>query len=156
MSAVSAALESTGRGRPGASAAPTVVLADDHPPIRLGVRMALMRGGFRVLAEAADGDGAVDAVLRERPDLCLLDVRMPGVGGVEAAEQMEKSRLPAPRAPEHRDYLSRVDLETHVAQYEAGSTAGSHRFGDPASFQNGHCGYGSVRSAALCAGSVNS
>jgi DNA-binding NarL/FixJ family response regulator len=69
------------------SAAPTVVIADDHPPIRLGVRMALMRSGFRVLAEAADGDGAVEAVLRERPDLCLLDVRMPG-GGIEAAGRL--------------------------------------------------------------------
>jgi DNA-binding NarL/FixJ family response regulator len=69
------------------SPAPTVVIADDHPPIRLGVRMALMHGGFRVLAEAADGDGAVEAVLRERPDLCLLDVRMPG-GGIEAAARL--------------------------------------------------------------------
>ncbi len=69
------------------SAAPTVVIADDHPPIRLGVRMALMRSGFRVLAEAADGDGAVEAVLRERPDLCLLDVRRPG-GGIEAAARL--------------------------------------------------------------------
>jgi DNA-binding NarL/FixJ family response regulator len=63
---------------------PTVVLADDHPVIRLGVRMALMRGGFEVLAEAADCDGAVEAVLRERPDICLLDISMPG-GGIEAA-----------------------------------------------------------------------
>jgi DNA-binding NarL/FixJ family response regulator len=63
---------------------PTVVLADDHPVIRLGVRMALMRGGFEVVAEAADRDGAVEAVLRERPDICLLDISMPG-GGVEAA-----------------------------------------------------------------------
>jgi DNA-binding NarL/FixJ family response regulator len=66
------------------SGAPTVVIADDHPPIRLGVRMAMMQGGFRVLAEAADAHGAVEAVLRERPDACLLDVRMPG-GGIEAA-----------------------------------------------------------------------
>jgi DNA-binding NarL/FixJ family response regulator len=63
---------------------PTVVLADDHPVTRLGVRMALMRGGFEVLAEAADSDGAVEAVLRERPDICLLDFYMPG-GGIEAA-----------------------------------------------------------------------
>jgi DNA-binding NarL/FixJ family response regulator len=63
---------------------PTVVIADDHPPIRFGVRMALMRGGFRVVAEAADGDSAVEAVLRERPDVCLLDVSMPG-GGIAAA-----------------------------------------------------------------------
>jgi DNA-binding NarL/FixJ family response regulator len=63
---------------------PTVVLADDHPVIRLGVRMALMRGGFDVLAEAADSEGAVEAVLRERPEVCLLDIYMPG-GGIEAA-----------------------------------------------------------------------
>jgi DNA-binding NarL/FixJ family response regulator len=43
---------------------PTIVIADDHPVIRLGVRMALMRGGFDVVAEAADRDGAVSAVLR--------------------------------------------------------------------------------------------
>jgi DNA-binding NarL/FixJ family response regulator len=69
------------------NAAPTVVIADDHPPIRMGVRMALMRGGFRVLGEAADGEGAVEAVLRGRPDACLLDVRMPG-GGIEAAARL--------------------------------------------------------------------
>ncbi len=66
------------------SGIPTVVLADDHPVIRLGVRMALMRGGFEVRAEAADREGAVEAVLRERPDICLLDIYMPG-GGIEAA-----------------------------------------------------------------------
>ncbi len=66
---------------------PTAVIADDHPPFRMGVRMALMRGGFRVLAEAADGDGAVEAVLRGRPDVCLLDIRMPG-GGIEAAARL--------------------------------------------------------------------
>ncbi len=85
--AMTPALDSHSGGRPARTAAPTVVLADDHPPIRLGVRMALIRGGFRVLAEAADGDGAVEAVLRERPDLCLLDIRMPG-GGIEAAARL--------------------------------------------------------------------
>lgn len=68
----------------GTDSAPTVVIADDHPAIRLGVRMALMTGGLQILAEAADRDGAVEAVLRERPDLCLLDVYMPG-GGIQAA-----------------------------------------------------------------------
>jgi DNA-binding NarL/FixJ family response regulator len=70
--------------RVGMSEKRTVVLADDHPAIRLGVRMAVSRGGFEVLAEAADRDGAVEAVLREDPDICLLDMYMPG-GGVEAA-----------------------------------------------------------------------
>ena len=61
-----------------------MVLADDHPAIRLGVRMALLAGGLRVLAEAADSDGAIKAVLRETPDVCLLDICMPG-GGIQAA-----------------------------------------------------------------------
>jgi DNA-binding NarL/FixJ family response regulator len=65
----------------------TVVIADEHPPIRMGVRMALMRGGFRVVGEAADGEGAIEAVLRERPEACLLDVRMPGCG-IETATRV--------------------------------------------------------------------
>ncbi len=66
------------------SAKLTVVIADDHPVIRLGVRMALTRGDFEVLAEAGTAEEAVTAVLRERPDVCLLDLYMPG-GGIEAA-----------------------------------------------------------------------
>ncbi len=75
------------------SSAPTIVIADDHPAIRLGVRMALMRGGFHVVAEAADCPEAVDAVLRERPEVCLLDVSMPGGGGIEAAARIGEARL---------------------------------------------------------------
>jgi DNA-binding NarL/FixJ family response regulator len=64
-----------------------VVIADDHSVIRLGVRMALARGGFEVVAEAASRDGAISEVLRTQPDLCLLDISMPG-GGVEAAQKL--------------------------------------------------------------------
>jgi DNA-binding NarL/FixJ family response regulator len=66
---------------------PTIVIADDHQVMRLGVRMALMRGGFQVVAEAADREGAVSAVVRERPDVCLLDIRMPG-GGIQTANEL--------------------------------------------------------------------
>jgi len=76
----------------GQTEAPTIVLADDHPVIRLGVRMALMRGGFQVLAEVADGDQAVDAVLRLHPDVCLLDISMP-VNGIEAAARIAEARI---------------------------------------------------------------
>jgi DNA-binding NarL/FixJ family response regulator len=69
---------------------PTVVIADDHPVFRLGVKMALTRGNFAVLAEASDREGAVNAVIRERPDVCLLDVCMPG-GGIEAASRITKA-----------------------------------------------------------------
>ena len=70
---------------------PTVVIADDHPATRLGVRIALMNGGFRVLAEAADCEGTVRAVDRERPDVVLLDVGMPG-GGIQAAARIAAER----------------------------------------------------------------
>jgi DNA-binding NarL/FixJ family response regulator len=63
---------------------PTIVIADHQQVSRLGVRMALMRGGFQVVGEAADCDSAVSAVTRERPDVCLLDVSIPG-GGIETA-----------------------------------------------------------------------
>ncbi len=69
---------------------PTILVADDHPVIRLGVRLALARGGFRVVAEASSGAGAVEAAVRERPEVCLLDVYMPG-GGVNAAQQIAEA-----------------------------------------------------------------
>lgn len=69
---------------------PTIVIADHHQVTRLGVRMALMRGGFQVVGEAADGDEVLSAVLRERPDVCLLDVSMPG-GGIETARRLAEA-----------------------------------------------------------------
>jgi DNA-binding NarL/FixJ family response regulator len=68
----------------------TVVLADDHAPTRTGVAEVLGRSGFRVVAEAADAEAAVAAVERERPDVCLLDVRMPG-DGIAAAGRIARS-----------------------------------------------------------------
>jgi DNA-binding NarL/FixJ family response regulator len=66
------------------AAAPRILVADDHPPTRAGVRAALGRAGMEVCAEAATAPGAIDAAVRERPDVCLLDVHMPG-GGTSAA-----------------------------------------------------------------------
>lgn len=69
-----------------------VLIADDHPATRAGVRAALEEGDFEVCAEAADGPAAVEAAVEHRPDLCLLDVNMPG-GGIEAAKAIA-SALP--------------------------------------------------------------
>jgi len=60
-----------------------VLVADDHPPTRAGVRIALERRGLYVCAEAADAETAVAAAFREHPDVCLLDLRIPG-GGIAA------------------------------------------------------------------------
>jgi DNA-binding NarL/FixJ family response regulator len=84
--AVSAATEA--RSAPGAGAREhTIVIADDQQVTRLGVRMALMRGGFQVVGEAADCEGAVEAVVSARPEVCLLDVDIPG-GGIETARRV--------------------------------------------------------------------
>jgi DNA-binding NarL/FixJ family response regulator len=71
----------------------SVLIADDHAAARAGVRGALERGGFVICAEAASGPEAVAAALREHPDACLLDVHMPGGGGIEAAAEIAE-RLP--------------------------------------------------------------
>jgi DNA-binding NarL/FixJ family response regulator len=71
---------------------PKVLVADDHAPTRAGVRIALAKGGFVVCAEVADASSAVAAAMRERPDICLLDIHMPG-GGIVAAGEIS-SRLP--------------------------------------------------------------
>src|SRR5262245_42412126 len=58
-------------------APPTVVIADDQALVRGGFRLILKAAGIDVLAEAADGEQAVAAVLEYRPDVVLMDVRMP-------------------------------------------------------------------------------
>jgi DNA-binding NarL/FixJ family response regulator len=69
-----------------------VLIADDHAPTRDDVRRALTDGGLVVCAEAADAARAVQQALETRPDICLLDVRMPG-GGVAATWEIA-ARLP--------------------------------------------------------------
>lgn len=66
-----------------------VLIADDHAIIRGGVRSALEAGGFVVCAEVADGPAAVRAATEQRPDVCLLDVHMPG-GGIAAADAITR------------------------------------------------------------------
>ncbi|MDG4533925.1 response regulator transcription factor [Streptomyces sp. AV19] len=66
-----------------------VLVADDEPMIRHGVRAVLSTDpGLEVVAEAADGDEAVELVLRHRPEVAVLDIRMPGTGGIEAAARI--------------------------------------------------------------------
>jgi DNA-binding NarL/FixJ family response regulator len=69
-----------------------VLVADDHAPTRDDVCRALTEGGLVVCAEAADAARAVQQALERKPDICLLDVRMPG-GGVAAAWEIA-ARLP--------------------------------------------------------------
>jgi DNA-binding NarL/FixJ family response regulator len=66
-----------------------VILADDHPPTRAGVRYTLESAGMVVCGEASDAPGAVQVALREEPDICLLDIHMPG-SGINAAREITR------------------------------------------------------------------
>ncbi|MFI2237682.1 response regulator [Streptomyces chrestomyceticus] len=69
-----------------------VLLADDEAMIRAGVRAILTASpGIEVVAEAADGREAVELALRHRPDVCLLDIRMPRLDGLGAAAELGRT-----------------------------------------------------------------
>jgi DNA-binding NarL/FixJ family response regulator len=66
-----------------------VLLADDQPLIRSGFRALLdVEDDIEVVAEAGDGGEAVELALKHRPDIALVDIRMPGVDGIEATRRI--------------------------------------------------------------------
>jgi DNA-binding NarL/FixJ family response regulator len=70
-------------------ASPRVVVAHGHEAARIGLRLALQQEGCAVSASARDVDSVVVAALRERPDVCLVDVLLPGGGGVVATHEIK-------------------------------------------------------------------
>ncbi len=101
---------------------PQVVIADDQALVRGGFRMILTAAGIPVLAEAADGAEAVTAVLKHRPDVVLMDIRMPEMDGLEATRRI----LGSPAARGCRIIiLTTFDLDQYVY---AGLTAGASGF----------------------------
>jgi DNA-binding NarL/FixJ family response regulator len=73
-----------------------LVLIDDQTLVRRGIRSLLeLAGDLQVVAEAADGDDGVAAIRREQPDVVLLDVRMPGKGGLDVLTELQsRGELP--------------------------------------------------------------
>jgi AmiR/NasT family two-component response regulator len=69
-----------------------ILLAEDETIIRLDLKETLERAGFEVCAEARDGQEAVDLASAEKPDLALLDVKMPRLDGIEAARRILAER----------------------------------------------------------------
>ena len=68
-----------------------ILIVDDHPPMRMGLA-ALIKSqpGMDVVAEASDGEEAIEVYDDVRPDIVLMDLRMPGIGGVEAILTIRK------------------------------------------------------------------
>ncbi len=65
-----------------------VVICEDEAVTQMQMRRALTRAGMNVVASAFDGNQAIEAVLRERPDVVLMDIRMPKRTGLEAAREI--------------------------------------------------------------------
>jgi AmiR/NasT family two-component response regulator len=69
-----------------------ILVAEDETIIRLDLKDILERAGFEICAEARDGEEAVELARTERPDLAVLDVKMPRVDGIEAARRILAER----------------------------------------------------------------
>jgi DNA-binding NarL/FixJ family response regulator len=96
-----------------------VLLADDQPLLRMGFRMVLeAHDGLEVVGEAADGADAIAAVLDLRPDVVVMDVRMPGLDGIEATR-----RIVADRPDTRVLILTTFDIDEYaVAGLKAGAS----------------------------------
>jgi DNA-binding NarL/FixJ family response regulator len=90
-----------------------VLVADDQELVRAGFRLILEAAGFDVVGEAPDGAVAVELAARHRPDVILMDIRMPVLDGIAATRQLTASGPAAPKVV----ILTTFDLDDYV--YEA-------------------------------------
>jgi DNA-binding NarL/FixJ family response regulator len=95
----------------GAAAAARVLVADDQEIVRTGLAALLRSRGIDVVAEAANGQRAVELAQRLRPDVCLLDIRMPGIDGIEATRLLAGPGVADPLAVV---VITTFDLDEYV------------------------------------------
>ena len=91
------------------SAAIRVVVADDQDLVRSGLEMVLTARGVEVVGSASDGRAAVDVVRRTRPDVVLMDIRMPVLDGIAATREITATDLPTRVL-----VLTTYDLDSYV------------------------------------------
>jgi DNA-binding NarL/FixJ family response regulator len=100
-------------------AGPRVLIADDQVLVRTGFRMILKAAGLTVVGEAADGVEAVAAAIQLRPDVVLMDIRMPNLDGLQATRRLLE------RVPECRVLmLTTFDLDRYVYEALAAGASG--------------------------------
>jgi DNA-binding NarL/FixJ family response regulator len=92
-----------------------VLVADDHAMVRSGMTALLKGSGITVIDEATNGDEAYDKTIKQKPDVVLMDIRMPKKDGFEALEKI-KRKLPNQRVI----MLSAFDTQTYVARAVSG------------------------------------
>lgn len=97
-----------------------VVVVDDHPIVRAGIVGLLdTEPDFAVVDEASSGEEAIEAAARLTPDVVLMDLRMPGIGGVAATREIVRAGSPAPRVLVFTTY---EDDDQILAAIEAGAS----------------------------------
>ncbi|MCS7201212.1 MAG: response regulator [Dictyoglomus sp.] len=70
-----------------------VLIAEDEPIVRMDLRELLESQGYQVIGEASDGRSAVSIARREKPDVVIMDIRMPGMDGIEAAKILTEEEI---------------------------------------------------------------
>jgi DNA-binding NarL/FixJ family response regulator len=95
----------------------TVLIADDHPAVRAGLGAMLKSADFEIVGEVETGRDAVEQTVKLRPDVVLLDCRMPKMDGLFALEQIRK-KLPAQRVIMMSMYADRGQV-AHSAAHGA-------------------------------------
>jgi DNA-binding NarL/FixJ family response regulator len=106
-----------------------VVIVDDHAILREGVRALLqLHADIEVVGEGSDGTDAIEEVARLDPDVLLMDIAMPGLGGIEAALELRKqgrrAKILILSQYEDREYVRRL-LKAGVSGYVLKKSAGA-------------------------------
>jgi DNA-binding NarL/FixJ family response regulator len=118
-----------------------ILIVDDHAILRDGVRALLAaHDDLEVVGEASDGQAAIAAVERLDPDVVLMDIAMPGLGGIEASLELRKlgrrSKILILSQYEDREYVRRL-LKAGVAGYVLKKSAGAELAGAIRAVQKG-------------------
>jgi DNA-binding NarL/FixJ family response regulator len=91
---------------------PRIVIADDQEVVRIGWSTILQSAGFTIVATVGDGNALIAAIADHKPDVAVVDVRMPVLDGLSAVEQLSLTRHVEPNHSDHQGSTCRVIMVT--------------------------------------------